>query len=102
MTTPISTPIGLLKKWESIDLLFQLTEEASVTIPILRSTSETAALTIRECIYKSYLFFAIKLNGNHYTITLEQTLRDYARNQQAVQTMPAMILFQHGKRLPSP
>ena len=39
---------ALTEEWESVDLLFQITDEEISEIAILRSTSEKAALTGRE------------------------------------------------------
>ena len=45
---------------------------------------------------ESYLFFAIKLSGDHYTRT---QLSQITREINKAFDMPAMILFQHGGAL---
>ena len=85
---------ALTKKWKSIDLLFQLTEEEIGNNPNLEIDFGDGG--IDEMRMESYLFFAIKLNGNHYTRTqLSQITREINKPFD----MPAMILFQHGEAL---
>lgn len=86
---------ALTKKWKSIDLLFQLTaEEIRRDRPNLEIDFGDGG--IDEAHMESYLFFAIKLSGVHYTRTqLSQITREINKPFD----MPAMMLFQHGKAL---
>ena len=85
---------ALAKKWESIDLLFQLTNEEirdnrNLEIDFGDGGIDTGRM-------ESYLFFAIKLEKNHYTRThLSQITREINKSFK----IPAMILFQHGDTL---
>ncbi len=85
---------ALTKKWKSIDLLFQLTEEEISNNPNLEI--DFGGGGIDKTRMESYLFFAIKLSGGHYTRTqLSQITREINKPFD----MPAMILFQHGEAL---
>ena len=85
---------ALVEEWESIDLLFQLTEDEIVNNPNLEIDFEDGG--IDEARMESYLFFAIKLSGDHYTRT---QLSQITREMNKPFGMPAMILFQHGGAL---
>ena len=85
---------ALVEEWESIDLLFQLTEEEIRDNRNLEIDFGDGG--IDEARMESYLFFAIKLNGNHYTRT---QLSQITREMNKPFDMPAMILFQHGGAL---
>ena len=83
-----------LDEWESIDLLFQLTEEEI-------TQSDTPTLDFRNGdveanLYQSYLFFALKLRGDIYTRT---QLSQITREINKLTSMPAMVVFQHGQTL---
>ncbi len=85
---------ALIEEWESVDLLFQLTEEEISNNPNLEIPFGGGG--IDEARMESYLFFAIKLSGDHYTRTqLSQITREINKPFD----MPAMILFQHGESL---
>ena len=85
---------ALVEEWESIDLLFQLTEEEIGNNPNLEIDFGDGG--IDEARMESYLFFAIKLSGDQYSRTqLSQITREINRPFD----MPAMILFQHGGAL---
>ena len=85
---------ALTEEWESIDLLFQLTEEEIRDNRNLEIDFGDGG--IDEARMESYLFFAIKLSGDHYTRTqLSQITREINKPFD----MPAMILFQHGEAL---
>ena len=81
---------ALVAEWESVDLLFQLMEEH------IRDNEqvdiEFGGGGIDEARMESYLFFAIKLSGDHYTRT---QLSQITREMNKAFDMPAMILFQH-------
>ena len=85
---------ALAKNWESIDLLFQLTNEEirvnrNLEIDFGGGGIDTGRM-------ESYLFFAIKLEESHYTRT---ELSEVTREMNKAFGMPAMILFQHGETL---
>ena len=85
---------ALVEEWESVDLLFQLTE---VTIrDNVQEEIEFGGGDIDEGRMESYLFFAVKLSGDHYTRT---QLSQITREMNKPFDMPAMILFQHGESL---
>ena len=83
---------ALVDEWESIDFLFQLTEEE------ISGTGETRIAfknrQFDDTIMESYVFFAVKLKGSHYTRTQLSTI---TREINKPMPMPAMILFQHGE-----
>ena len=85
---------ALTEEWESIDLLFQLTEEEIGNNSNLEIDFGDGG--IDEARMESYLFFAIKLNGDQYTRT---QLSQITREMNKAFGMPAMVLFQHGKAL---
>ena len=77
-------------EWESIDLLFQLTDE-EITNSLFASNEVDRSL------YQSYLFFVLKLQGTDYTRTqLSQITREINKLDRMP---PAMVLFQHGGKL---
>ena len=83
-----------LDEWESVDLLFQLTGEEI-------NLSDQAALGfegvgIDNSIYQSYLFFALKLRGGSYSRT---KLSEITRDINKLTSMPAMVIFRHGRWL---
>ena len=81
---------SLFGKWESIDLLFQLTDEEITNS--LFATNE-----VDRSLYQSYLFFVLKLQGTDYTRTqLSQITREINKLSDMP---PAMVLFQHGGKL---
>ena len=85
---------ALLDEWESVDFLFQLTEEeitqgAQTTFGFVDSGLDNS-------VFQSYLFFALKLSENYYSRT---RLSEITREINKPFNMPAMILFQHGETL---
>ena len=82
-----------LHKWRTADFLFQLTADE-----IRRHTQEiiTEDPGVDESIYQSYLFLAIKLNGDSYSRT---ALANITREINKLYAMPAMLIFQHGHAL---
>ena len=85
---------ALVEEWESVDLLFQLTDEEIGNNPNLEIDFGDGG--IDEARMESYLFFAIKLSGDQYSRTeLSQITREINKPFD----MPAMILFQHGDTL---
>ena len=85
---------ALVEEWESIDLLFQLTDEE---IGDNRNLNiDFGGGDIDDSRMESYLFFAIKLSGDQYSRTkVSQITREINKPFD----MPAMILFQHGNTL---
>ena len=83
---------AMVDEWESIDFLFQLTEEE------ISGTGETRIVfknrQFDDTIMESYVFFALKLKESHYTRTQLSTI---TREINKPMPMPAMILFQHGE-----
>ena len=85
---------ALMEEWESIDFIFQLTKDE---VPYIKESSvNRGSGEYDQQTYESYLFFALKLKGSHYTRTqLSQITREINNSFK----MPAMILFQHGEEL---
>ena len=90
----LNTERAMVDEWESIDFLFQLTEEE------VSGTGQTRIAfknrQFDDTIMESYVFFALKLKGSHYTRTQLSTI---TREINKPMPMPAMILFQHGQDL---
>ena len=81
-------------EWESIDFLFQLTEEeitgnGSVTMDFGNSE-------VDQQLYQSYLFFVLKLRRSDYARTQLSTV---TRELNKLTAMPALVIFQHGSTL---
>ena len=85
---------AMVDEWESMDFLFQLTEEE------ISGTGETRIVfknrQFDDTIMESYVFFALKLKETHYTRTQLSTI---TREINKPMPMPAMIIFQHGQTL---
>ncbi|WP_052700456.1 hypothetical protein [Methylocucumis oryzae] len=73
-------------QWQSIDLLFQLSQEEV-------NWSKTASAVFEKTIIESYLFFAIQLTAADYSRT---DLAQITRELNKVFAMPVMVLFKHG------
>ena len=87
---------ALTAEWASIDLLFQLRGDdltLTDTTGVLFDPSQTQ---VDNTIIASYLFFAIRLEGNDYSRT---QLSQITREINKLFIMPAMLLFQHGETL---
>ena len=85
---------GQLNDWESVDFLFQLTDDE-----ILQSAQTAFAFEgsgVDQNRYESYLFFALKLRNRGYTRT---QMSDITREINKLLMIPAMVLFQHGDAL---
>ena len=82
---------GLLNDWESIDFLFQLTDD-EITLDN-QTTFSFEDSGIDNSVYESYLFFALKLRNRDYTRT---QLSDITREINKLLMIPAMVLFQYG------
>ena len=85
----------LLYEWQTVDFLFQLTADE-----IRQHTQETIIFHenrgVDETIYYSYLFLAIKLKADTYSRTALATI---TREINKLYTMPALLVFQHGRTL---
>ena len=85
---------ALVDEWESIDFLFQLTDND------LSGNGQTNLMfesgPIDNTNFESYLFFAIKLQKEEYNRTQLSTI---TREINKIFKMPAMIIFQHGQTL---
>ena len=84
-----------LSEWHTADFLFQLTADE-----IRQHTQETITFNedpgVDESIYQSYLFLAIKLNGDTYSRT---ALANITREVNKRYAMPVLLIFQHGHTL---
>lgn len=82
---------ALVKNWQSIDMLFQLTADEISKQLILFDTSK-----VDDTIIESYLFFALELTNKEYTRT---TLAQITREINKIFSMPVMIVFKYGDNL---
>ena len=90
----LNTERAMVDEWESIDFLFQLTEEEISGTGQTRIAFKNRQLD--NTIIESYVFFALKLRENNYTRTQLSTI---TREINKLTPMPAMILFQHEQTL---
>ena len=87
----LSHPNALKARWQSVDLLFQLTdEELSRNASLFKDTSVKASLL------QSYVFFAIELQAGEYT---RGKLAAITRHLNRIFPMPVMVLFKMGGKL---
>lgn len=82
-----------LDEWETIDFLFQLTDEE---VNQNRGLFDSSKLDISGSRIESYLFFALKLRADEYK---RSDLAEITREINKAFPMPAMVLFQHGNAL---
>ena len=83
-----------LDEWESIDFLFQLTDDE-----IIQSAQTTFGFEdggVDQNRYESYLFFTLKLQNRDYTRT---QLSDITREINKLLMIPAMVMFRYGDAL---
>ena len=86
---------ALLHEWQTADFLFQLTaDEIRQHIQEVLTFNEDPG--VDESIYQSYLFLAIKLNGDTYSRT---ALANITREINKLYAIPALLIFQHGHAL---
>ena len=90
----LNTERAMVDEWESIDFLFQLTEEEISGSGQTRIAFKNKQLD--NTIIESYVFFALKLRKSDYTRTQLSTV---TREINRLTPMPAMIIFQHGQTL---
>jgi len=94
---PLDSHRALLADWESVDFLFQLTDEE-----VRASTGGSQQLLFESkgqwngAVMESYLFFALALKRPSYTRT---ELSGITRAVNRLFPMPAMLLFRHGETL---
>jgi len=79
------------KDWQSIDIIFQTTED-----DIKKTQSLFQIKQVDNTIIESYLFFSLSLTGDKYT---RSDLVRITREINRLTPMPAMILFQYNKYL---
>jgi hypothetical protein len=82
---------ALVADWQSIDILFQLTDEELGSTRSLFQTNE-----IKPGLMASYLFFAIHLKGSSYS---RGKLAQITRQLNRIFPMPVMVLFAYGDKL---
>ena len=87
---------ALTAKWTSIDLLFQLRGTDLTPPDTTEWLFDPSQAQVDNTIIESYLFFAIRLEGNDYNRT---QLSQITREINKLFMMPAMLLFQHGETL---
>ena len=90
---PLNRKQALIDEWESVDFLFQLTDEE---IRTASSTLFESKGKWNGAVMESYLFFAIALKKSSYSRTdLSAITRAINRSFR----QPAMLLFRHGPTL---
>jgi hypothetical protein len=82
-----------LAEWQTIDFLFQLTDEE---VSQSKSSFDSSRVDVSDKRIESYLFFAIKLKESEYR---RSVLAEITREINRTFPMPVMILFQHGETL---
>jgi hypothetical protein len=83
---------ALFNEWQTVSLLFQLTDdEMSANGDLFKSSKK-----IDNAIIASYLFFAITLQDKNYTRT---ALSKITREINKSFSMPVLVLFKHGETL---
>ena len=82
-------------EWKSIDFLFQLTDDEIRAAGHQQFLFESKG-TYNGAVINSFLFFALELQGNHYTRT---ALAGITREINKLFAMPAIVLFRHGETL---
>ena len=87
---------ALVKDWQFVDLLFQLTKDEITGSNQLRISFGDSSRVDNTIIIESYLFFAIALKGSTYTRT---QLAGITREINKLFPMPVMLLFQYGQVL---
>ena len=83
-----------MSEWESIDFLFQLTDDEIIQSE--QTTFHFEGSGVDQNRYESYLFFTLKLQNRDYTRT---QLSEIIREINKLTPMPAMVVFQHGQTL---
>jgi adenine-specific DNA-methyltransferase len=86
---------ALLDDWQTVDFLFQLTEDEIKSLGQGKFVFEGKG-KYNNTVIESYLFFAIALKESEYTRT---QLSGITREINKLFRMPAMLLFRHGDTL---
>ncbi len=92
---PLSRQQALVEEWESVDFLFQLTDEEIRAASSQHSLFESKGKW-NGAVMESYLFFAIALKKPSYSRT---ELSSIARAVNRSFRQPVMLLFRHGQTL---
>ena len=82
-------------EWKSIDFLFQLTDDEIRAAGNQQFRFDSQG-TYNRAVINSYLFFALELQGHHYTRT---ALAGITRELNKLFDKPVLVLFRHGETL---
>ena len=83
-----------LDEWQTADFLFQLTAH-ELNLPTTDPNPD-AANQMDSSVYRSYLFFAVRLKKGEYP---RGALAQMTREMNRLFAIPSFVLFQHGKAL---
>ncbi|OQW95491.1 MAG: hypothetical protein BWK79_02270, partial [Beggiatoa sp. IS2] len=87
---------GLFAEWQTIHLLFQLTDEEIKPIKPAFGRDSKFCVSTDNSIIESFLFIALELKKSHYSRT---QLAKITRAINQIFPMPAILLFKHGELL---
>ena len=87
---------ALLDEWQTADFLFQLTADEISQQDFQETINVAERGSVDNTIYHSYLFLAVKLNGETYSRT---ALANITREINKLYAMPVLLIFQHGQAL---
>ena len=87
----LAHPAALITSWQSVELLFQLTDEE-----LSRSSALFKDEAVKTSLLQSYIFVAIELTEGEYA---RGKLAGVARQINRIFPMPVMVLFKIGGRL---
>ena len=87
---------ALLDEWQTADFLFQLTADEISQQDFQETINFAERGSVDNTIYHSYLFLAVKLNGETYS---RSALANITREINKLYAMPALLIFQHGHSL---
>src|SRR5580658_5552144 len=87
----LAHPAALVPNWQSVELLFQLTDEE-----ISRSIALFKDEAVKTSLLQSYIFVAIELTEGEYA---RGKLAGIARQINRIFPMPVMVLFKIGERI---
>ena len=87
----LAHPAALIASWQSVELLFQLTDDE-----LSRSTALFKDEAVKTSLLQSYIFVAIELAEGDYA---RGKLAGVARQLNRIFPMPVMVLFKLGGRL---
>ena len=85
-----------LDEWQTADFLFQLTADEISQQDFQETINFAERGSVDNTIYHSYLFLAVKLNGETYS---RSALANITREINKLYAMPALLIFQHGQAL---